>query len=646
MDSGSSNDDDEPKICTVFSSDSKSSKTIFDTIAFTSPKKEEKPFVAVETSVASAASVFDTPKSSQASISQSLEAERGQKEVSLVQTDFGSGDDFSTKLDGGGIDINKDVPLSQPSSLGPELVVEDLSKLKLDRVDNQEELVGAEDSPLPSANVLFADAPEVPFPVGLGSFDMTSDKSSFVSGGMSVMTTPQVPVIPAKSGADTFATVYSSSNASYDSWIPSENTKKILLAITSGTEASNYIPDASTMTMPGIIHEVEMSDKVAINMARIFGEAEASRRKILTVDNVTQDDNGLRELIKLGCYRSAINLTKRLLVLYDQGPGQIDKYSKHTPHSLQLWYTRIALLVRIREFSHADDEIKAFKDFENPDMYFEYYPELYNHGNKGSLVPFHFRLLAAEIPQYMRKISDTLDKLTHILSIVQQIISNVTQGICEDGSPVQLEDERKEKSLQIWSKREVRVLYSLANAAIFCKDFNGALLYLTLLLQKDTEHEMQLKSSIGRLFLQFGDIASAERYLNLAAELSRANSETDRVDTLVDSGLLAISQNNYSDAFNSFKQALAIQPDNYMLTNNMAVCLVYLGKVKDALALMESTVKQNTPQLLQENVILNLSTIYELENSDGSKKNSLLKLISEYKGDGINLASLKMPNLV
>lgn len=78
----------------------------------------------------------------------------------------------------------------------------------------------------------------------------------------------------------------------------------------------------------------------------------------------------------------------------------------------------------------------------------------------------------------------------------------------------------------------------------------------------------------------------------------------------------------------------------------MAVCLLYMGKVKESLALMETTVKNNTPQLLQENVLLNLSTIYELENTDGHKKNALLKLISEYKGDGINLASLKMPNLI
>lgn len=40
-------------------------------------------------------------------------------------------------------------------------------------------------------------------------------------------------------------------------------------------------------------------DKVSVNMSRIFGEVEASKRQILTADSVTQDDNGIRELIKV-----------------------------------------------------------------------------------------------------------------------------------------------------------------------------------------------------------------------------------------------------------------------------------------------------------------------------------------------------------
>lgn len=69
----------------------------------------------------------------------------------------------------------------------------------------------------------------------------------------------------------------------------------------------------------------------------------------------------------------------------------------------------------------ADAEIEAFKNFENPDMYYEYYPELYSRGCRGSMVPFHFRLLAAEIPQYMRKTNETYDKLTHILTVARQV---------------------------------------------------------------------------------------------------------------------------------------------------------------------------------------------------------------------------------
>jgi hypothetical protein len=37
-------------------------------------------------------------------------------------------------------------------------------------------------------------------------------------------------------------------------------------------------------------------------MSKLFGDIEASRRKILTADSVTQDDNGVRELIKVTVY--------------------------------------------------------------------------------------------------------------------------------------------------------------------------------------------------------------------------------------------------------------------------------------------------------------------------------------------------------
>ena len=56
----------------------------------------------------------------------------------------------------------------------------------------------------------------------------------------------------------------------------------------------------------------------------------------------------------------------------------------------QLWFTRIALLVKLRRFSLAEVECQAFGTLDAPDLFFQHYPELYG-GRRGSMVPFSFR---------------------------------------------------------------------------------------------------------------------------------------------------------------------------------------------------------------------------------------------------------------
>lgn len=43
----------------------------------------------------------------------------------------------------------------------------------------------------------------------------------------------------------------------------------------------------------------------------------------------------------------------------------------------QLWFFRLALLVKLRLYEMAESEIRAFQNLDTPDLYFEFYPQLY-----------------------------------------------------------------------------------------------------------------------------------------------------------------------------------------------------------------------------------------------------------------------------
>jgi len=75
----------------------------------------------------------------------------------------------------------------------------------------------------------------------------------------------------------------------------------------------------------------------------------------------------------------------------------------------------------------------------------------------------------------------------------------------------------------------------------------------------------------------------------------------------------------------------------------MAICLLYLGKLKDAIKLLEDCLHKNPVGALHESILLNICTLYELESTVClEQKISILKLLSHYKGDGINMACLKL----
>ncbi|XP_011499813.1 PREDICTED: trafficking protein particle complex subunit 12 [Ceratosolen solmsi marchali] len=426
-----------------------------------------------------------------------------------------------------------------------------------------------------------------------------------------------------------------------DAWIPSDNTRKTLRAIATSAHGGNHL-DRENLTMPGLALDEEMSDPIKEAVTYFLGEEETLNRTVSTLSDVTQDERGLRSLIKEKCYRAAINLSGRLLAVYGQGYGRINHPSKHTPHSLQLWFTRLALLTKLKQTEILETESTPFHNLDKPDMYFIFYPELYG-TRPGSMASFAFRLLLAEIPMYCGKGKRAIDNLYAVLATIKKIIRNLESGLSEEGGIAKFNKEEKDNSIRLWKTRKCRTLVSIVNCAFSIKNYVLTREVLEQLLNSSEWKKSQieiLNSAIGRLYLSLGDVTAAEKQFTM---LDRDNKKND-IKELVNKGLMAVAQNTFQEALNYFKAALEFDPSNVMLLNNIAVCLLYIGKLEAAIELMENMVTvQNPAKSLQEVVLSNICILYELHTAHiKQSKLNLLKQLNRYNGDASSIHCLKL----
>ncbi|ERL92356.1 trafficking protein particle complex subunit 12 [Dendroctonus ponderosae] len=504
----------------------------------------------------------------------------------------------------------------------------DFSKVLTDTTDKINSVrLGQEERPTNEPEVcrIFAEIPAEPKDPTANFFDLIgNDKGKVNSAG--IISALDLPT----NNEDTYIPRVSTSaeaDRRRDAWIPIERTRQALIA-NATAQPGTYVPDSDLLTTPGILIEEELGDVIGEAVGACLGEAEAAQRRSLTASDVTQDERGLRELVQAGSFRAAINLTGRLLSVYGQGRGRKGHSTKHSPHSLQLWFTRIALLIKTKAFDYAQKEAEAFGQLEKPDVFYQFYPDMYG-GRPGSMASFSFRLLLAELPMHCGKPKESLTKLFSILGVIKKMIHNLKQGLCEDGNPMEIGESDRADSLKLWSGREARVMHSVINCAISVKDYELALELLGQLSERDGAPKQALLSALGRLHLQLGNISGAETCFNEAAQLGPSG-----VRDIVDKGLLAIAQNNFDNAYVAFQQASNLEPSNIMILNNMGVCLLYGGHLKEAISVLESAIANNPMHALHESLILNLCTLYDMESSKGiTKKFALLRQISKYSAD-------------
>ncbi|XP_031213110.1 trafficking protein particle complex subunit 12 isoform X3 [Mastomys coucha] len=405
---------------------------------------------------------------------------------------------------------------------------------------------------------------------------------------------------------DPFATALSMSEMDRrnDAWLPSQATREVLMSVATQQYGTVFI-DKENLTMPG-----------------------------LKFDNIQSCRN----------WRAAVDLCGRLLTAHGQGYGKSGLPTNHTTDSLQLWFVRLALLVKLGLFQNAEMEFEPFGNLDQADLYYEYYPHVYP-GRRGSMVPFSMRILHAELQQYLGNPQESLDRLHRVKTVCSKILANLEQGLAEDGGLSSITQESRQASVQLWRSRLGRVLYSMANCLLLMKDYVLAVdAYLTV-IKYYPEQEPQLLSGIGRILLQqIGDIKTAEKYFQDVEKVTqKLDGLQGKIMVLMNRAFLYLGQNNFAEAHKFFTEILRMDPTNAVANNNAAVCLLYLGKLKDSLRQLEAMVQQDPRHYLHESVLFNLTTMYELESSRSmQKKQSLLEAVASKEGDSFNTQCLKL----
>ncbi|KAI4943420.1 hypothetical protein J4E91_009329 [Alternaria rosae] len=301
-------------------------------------------------------------------------------------------------------------------------------------------------------------------------------------------------------------------------------------------------------------------------------------------------------LLLSGHYRLAAIAAARNLI--SAAPGDHDTL-------LHLIHVRLACLCLLQEHALAAQESKVLGDLNSA---FYLHPLTNAH-----LVPWDLRLLVIRLAAL--GYGEWRKGIMGYYELARE---------CRESILKAMSDEDK----AVWRSRLRDCGIRVANVLVEMGDFEGAGRHLaTLAAEGDQTREISLMETL--VWLRVGDMASARRCLARASSAS--------ADALVDgtlNALIQLADSDYAAAAESFQALHEEFPEDAMIAQNLAVCLLYTGRISDARDILSQLVDDSSPF---HSLVLNLSTVYELctERNREKKLGLAERLAGRRDGGGV-----------
>ncbi|KAF1830488.1 hypothetical protein BDW02DRAFT_558843 [Decorospora gaudefroyi] len=271
---------------------------------------------------------------------------------------------------------------------------------------------------------------------------------------------------------------------------------------------------------------------------------------------------------------------------------------------LHLLHVRLACLCLLQEHALAAQESKVLGDLNSA---------FYRHPlTNAHLVPWPLRLLVVRLAAL--GYGEWRKGIMGYYELARECRESIVKAASDD-----------EKAL--WRTRLRDCGIRVANVLVEMGDFEGAGRHLgTLAAEGNQTRQVSLMETL--VWLRVGDMSSARRCL--------ARASNTAADELVDgtlNALIQLADSHYAAAATFFRVLHEKFPDDAMVAQNLAVCLLYTGRIEDASTILSELVDESPPF---HSLVLNLSTVYELCTERNREKKFALaeKLASRREGGG------------
>lgn len=306
------------------------------------------------------------------------------------------------------------------------------------------------------------------------------------------------------------------------------------------------------------------------------------------------DMSSLEDLANRGAWRSIIDKVSRARALS----------LLHKPHDHLTYLAFNALaFTKLRRFNEASAELDSLEDLDSSHYRYETYPKIYPN-RVGSMVPFSLRWLHALIPIKLGQRQQGMDRFYTLLDFVRGKIrekeKNSNLGV----------------SLSLWRKREVFVVNCIIGHHLSQKEFGVCLSLVKELLSRDDCKDPLLVSQLGYMQLQVGDLEGAKVSFLKVENEGKSNGSLSEVEfkNLVNrnKALVYLVGKDYVSAVREYEECIERDNADVVAVNNKALCLMYLRDLSDSIKVLESALERVPTVALNETLVVNLCSMYEL----------------------------------